>query len=266
MKNRMHSILQRLNRAWSIFQLTRRHFRASRVRENCVYNINGLRRTCIGPSSLSMLLEIVSEDAYGLRQHSRLDSIVDVGANIGVFSLHARSLFPGALILSYEPHPTAYNLLTRNLAGLGIVTTQIAVAGGTGEAWLLPSIDPTASTVVKTMPAEATCSDVAQKVALISLEEVCARLKKAEPGRPSTVRLLKLDCEGSEYAILDSPAVRKFSIIVGELHTCEMGTPDAGLHTLQEKGFEIERWHVFPDGNAGIFWASNRRTQDVAAS
>lgn len=44
------------------------------------------------------------------------DTIVDAGANIGLFALHAARLFPEARLACYEPDPGNFALLQRNLA------------------------------------------------------------------------------------------------------------------------------------------------------
>src|SRR5476649_1482869 len=49
---------------------------------------------------------IFYNDCYGLRKiDGKVDSILDIGGNIGLFSLAARSHFPDARIHSYEPNP-----------------------------------------------------------------------------------------------------------------------------------------------------------------
>jgi FkbM family methyltransferase len=44
------------------------------------------------------------------------ESIVDCGANIGSFSLHAKPHFPNANLDCYEPDPQNFELLTKNMA------------------------------------------------------------------------------------------------------------------------------------------------------
>lgn len=44
-------------------------------------------------------------------------NVVDIGANVGVFSLYIKSQFPNATIHAYEPLPALYELLTKNTQG-----------------------------------------------------------------------------------------------------------------------------------------------------
>jgi predicted RNA methylase len=45
-------------------------------------------------------------------------TILDIGANVGSFSLWANLRWPGSTIYAYEPHPGTCAMLKRNLAGL----------------------------------------------------------------------------------------------------------------------------------------------------
>jgi FkbM family methyltransferase len=47
--------------------------------------------------------------------------ILDCGANIGLFAIHAGLLFPNAKIVCYEPEPKNFELLQKNLEANGIL-------------------------------------------------------------------------------------------------------------------------------------------------
>jgi FkbM family methyltransferase len=46
--------------------------------------------------------------------------VIDVGANLGLFTLGALTTWPTATLYSYEPHPSAFAALTRNLQPFGL--------------------------------------------------------------------------------------------------------------------------------------------------
>lgn len=96
-------MLDKINRSIALIGLTRRYFRARQVPTPCLYYINGVSRTVRGEQALSILIDIVVDDSYGLKRYKHIDSIVDVGANIGIFALHASTLFPMAKVLAYQP-------------------------------------------------------------------------------------------------------------------------------------------------------------------
>lgn len=136
--------------------------------------------------------EIVVDDCYGMFPYARQKTpnvIVDIGANIGMFSKLCSLLFPQADIYAYEPNPDASQWLRQNADGTRIKVIGNPVSNRAGLVHLDISGDSTQSRVVEsgglTLPAVA-ASDVAD-------------------GRP--IDFLKMDCEGSEFAILQDPGL-----------------------------------------------------------
>ncbi|MGB3296359.1 MAG: FkbM family methyltransferase, partial [Phormidesmis sp.] len=260
------NMLSRIQRSLSIRKLTKNYIRAKQVPQHgCTYYINKLSRVVEGDHALSMLLDISVNDTYGLKRFESLESIIDIGANIGIFSLHAASLFPKANILAYEPADQARPYLKKNCEGLNITVFPYAVSNKSGEANLNLDGDLTACYISQTgdenygsESSNSLANDItnhagrSQKCVLITLDEIAKKFEYP-------ISLLKLDCEGSEYDILKSSSLSKFREIVGEFHDCPNGNPDIGLSLLRESGFEINKWDLFPDGKAGIVWASNKR-------
>ncbi len=68
-----------------------------------------------------MLIEIMYNQVYTGMFYSPKpnDLIVDAGANVGVFSLHAFSLCPKVRILAFEPFPQNFKFLVENLEAFG---------------------------------------------------------------------------------------------------------------------------------------------------
>ncbi len=65
--------------------------------------------------------EIYNENVYlkhGLSLPQR-STVVDVGANIGLFSLYIAESYPGASIIAIEPVPQIFEVLEANMAGFG---------------------------------------------------------------------------------------------------------------------------------------------------
>src|SRR5262249_40879020 len=58
------------------------------------------------------LLQVYKE---ALAHLNRCHTFIDLGANIGLTSLHVASLFPDCSILAIEPHPDTYRILRMNL-------------------------------------------------------------------------------------------------------------------------------------------------------
>lgn len=61
--------------------------------------------------------EIVNDDCYYLNKLSLAEDavILDVGANIGLFTLHIKNRYPNSRVFAFEPSPHAYAVLYRNM-------------------------------------------------------------------------------------------------------------------------------------------------------
>ena len=144
--------------------------------------------------------EIILDDCYlrGLPKFESKDiTVLDIGANIGLFSLFMVSRFPAAKIYAYEPMPPNYEYLTesvKRIGATGIISENKAVNNVTGKQMLhyhLKRPYPTAASLVH--------SNGATKV----VEVDCVRLEDIiENCELEKVDLLKLDCEGSEFGII----------------------------------------------------------------
>src|ERR1019366_45957 len=65
--------------------------------------------------------EIFDDDCY-LRHGIELagtPNVIDIGANIGLFSLFVRGRCPGASVYAFEPSPVAYRALKANCEAYG---------------------------------------------------------------------------------------------------------------------------------------------------
>jgi FkbM family methyltransferase len=69
------------------------------------------------PGFIGMILEVMCQRVYTGEFYlpSDGDIIIDAGANVGVFSIHAYSLCPTARIIAYEPFPMNFKYLVENL-------------------------------------------------------------------------------------------------------------------------------------------------------
>ena len=77
--------------------------------------VDGTRIYCIAPTEGQMLYEHIT----GYLEHGSIsvkdgDTIVDVGANIGVLGIKLSNMFNNISILSFEPLPETFNVLKKN--------------------------------------------------------------------------------------------------------------------------------------------------------
>src|ERR1039458_5955086 len=131
---------------------------------------------------------IFYDDCYGLRRiEGAVDSILDVGSNLGFFSLAARSRFPAARIHSYEPNPHIQRYLLSNTGGLSIEVHPEAI--GAAEGWI--ELNTEGGSLFSRAVASPT-GKIRQTALASAIERIGGK-----------VDLLKLDCEGGEWELLE---------------------------------------------------------------
>jgi FkbM family methyltransferase len=139
-----------------------------------------------------------------------LDSlVVDVGANVGVFSLYAARF--ARLVYALEPASSNYSRLVRNTSQVSkIVPLNYACAAHDGRATLDVSGSPVAFSLMTSSTAA-----TQESIDVISLATLFERYKIDQ------CDYLKLDCEGAEFEILwesDSSLLARVRRIVLEYH------------------------------------------------
>lgn len=159
------------------------------------------------------------------------DAVVDVGAHIGSFAVAALERGAG-LLVCLEPEPGSYALLSRNLADdPRALTLQAAAWPEAGSLRLTPGRPGT------TAEASAGAHAEGQAVRAVAFGEVLEAAARHGGGR---VRLVKLDCEGAEWALLER--CRAWGLVeevVGEYHLHGVTrTPEDCGRLLAAHGFE----------------------------
>lgn len=166
-----------------------------------------------GTSDESILAANVEKPEYLFPLELKPHLIFDIGANIGVVTRMLARIYPNAVIHAFEPEPNNFALLKKNTEGMDAVHLhQCAVGDQTGKTVLNFSDDATNHGGFSLHPKG---SDLSKNliVRIESINFICADL-----GAPD---LMKIDTEGSEFAILTSmKAVYANNVkwIAGELH------------------------------------------------
>jgi hypothetical protein len=161
-------------------------------------------------------------------------SIIDCGANIGTFALSAIRQFPDAQIVCYEPDPTNFEILSRNLRLNGL-NSDLKCMGVWSDQCTLYYHAQTAET---------------------------GYVDRLPPGLPINCELpsigcdcwLKLDVEGAEYEVL--PALFELRAyprwISLEIHHF-LRSGDALLSLLRDHGYSLDRTPECPSDCEVIF-------------
>lgn len=186
--------------------------------------------------------------------------LVDVGANIGAYTLLLRSVSP-LPIIAYEPQPFLFQLLKWNVAYNklhDVETRNVACGSRRGEVAF--SIGINGSIVCKTAKAAGRspptkpaplnweqeaqitqAGDAVVNVPMTTLDEDLADV-------PS-VALLKIDCEGFEYEVLQGAAgiiKRHCPQLVLEIHPTQLekfGHSTKKVLDLVTRDYELEFWY-----------------------
>lgn len=164
-------------------------------------------------------------------------TVVDIGCYIGDFSLFVAKNF-GARVISFEPSPDNYEIARGNVERnhLGKIIDLHHLALGNGDPVTLYVRRHGEEIHVTFEPAEGAQP---QQVASINLSQALAKV-----GVGTEITLLKIDCEGFEYSIIEAAEVVDFTpvkAIALEYHYIEGWQQKlaAMRNKLERAGFKV---------------------------
>jgi FkbM family methyltransferase len=169
-----------------------------------------------------------------------LSRVVDIGANVGYFSLFTLAQNAKADVFAYEPMPNNFKLLNQykdQFAQHNFNTFNMAVSGSRGTLSLNYN-KAEEYTTSATLFNNANEPD-SLKVETITLDDVLAE------NQLETIDFLKLDCEGAEYAILYNAQ----DDTLARIHTLSIETHQGPQENenlialcsfLEENGFQVK--------------------------
>jgi FkbM family methyltransferase len=169
----------------------------------------------------------------------RPPAILDLGANVGYFTLFASLRFPGSRIVAFEPDRANADLMRRTLAANGLDCELVEAAASTSDG----EVPFTAGGF--------TLSRIESGGEPVAAVDVLPRLADFD--------LAKVDIEGGEWALLEDARFSEFAprALVLEFHT-HLAPPDADAQgVLVTAGYSIERRLGFGEGH-GLLWALRR--------
>jgi FkbM family methyltransferase len=166
--------------------------------------------------------------------------VIDIGANIGAFSLYAACRPRTKRVLAFEPMNETFKRLVENVtasvAGERIVCIHAAVSSRSGFVQMISGANSMlhrSSEVFEGVP------ESRQAVPAVALGSVF------ESYNVANCALLKLDCEGAEFEILENLPPLYFQRIHSirlEIHQRSDGrTPDELFRFVESQGFTVEK-------------------------
>ncbi len=181
--------------------------------------------------------------AEHLARLGRPPRILDLGANVGLFSAFCRERWPGAHVVSVEPDPENLALLRRTAAGTPEIEVVAACAAAHDG-----SVRFVAGQFAESHVADAGSAEATIEVACVDALRLAA-----------DADLVKIDVEGSEWELLADPRLASIGAhaLVVEWHAqlCPHPDPPAAAHAaLRGAGFAVLGEHR-PVPSNGTVWA-----------
>lgn len=218
------------------------------------FRLRGGETICFsGTPPFQIFQEIWRRQVYtnhGWMKSARPQTIVDIGANIGFFSLYAARKWKQAHVWAYEPAPGNFKLLEENVRSSHgrVLPFACAVTGRQGQIPFFLKSEAGWHSIYKAGAQETVM------VESINLHDVFNFVNQ------NRIDLLKMDCEGAEYDLLEGNAkllsahVRD---IVMEYHESNGFAVSRLLAILEQANFKYllipePRWHT------GMLYARNQ--------
>jgi FkbM family methyltransferase len=188
------------------------------------------------------------DDPYCLRSlnSNEVSKVIDVGANIGFFSILARHYFPEATIDAYEPSESVFPFLAKNLSGLDVNLFRAGVGRNAGCGDVVEGETSLFNTIRFRDHGE---------IPIVSISQAVTRI-----GRE--VDLCKLDCEGAEWEILEDTAfLNQVRYLAIEYHPDPDGHRDIEwlIGRLRGAGFSIKSLRESETSGVGQVFAKKSR-------
>ena len=176
------------------------------------------------------------------------DTVIDIGAHIGLYAMYISQTNKNVKIFSYEPVDENYNLLKENIEINSLDNVKIfnfAVGKTIGKTKIFLKNDQSAHNIYEK-------SEKYEIVNMTTLNKII------EENNFKKISILKLDCEGAEYDIFDNLSDENFEIIEKicfEYHILNNNYEKLDIlkKKLSNKNFRLE---ILPtDDNLGMIFA-----------
>lgn len=218
-----------------------------------------------------IIKEVFGEKCYNFSLAGKKQIVLDIGMNIGIASIYFSNLPSVYHIYAYEPFQQTYqraiqnfslnhdqNKITPHPFGLG-KSNQVLEVDYFEHAKGLMS---TQRNNVETLPSKAS-QFVKEQVELQDIAKIFPPIKERHPDCDI---VLKIDCEGSEYEIMErleeTGLINQVACIIMEWHRINGKYPEMLMELLQRNQFAI---HMIGSSilAAGTIFALNMHKDDV---
>jgi len=190
--------------------------------------------------------EMFSRDDYGLSRVASVHEtpvILDLGANIGAFTVAVAIRFPKAKIFAYEPEEENFKILSKNIElnklQNRVMPHQAAIAGHDGvEKLFLSNFEYGHSLLKEFIVEEKTNETEMLSVSCVTIKSIL------DANRLRYIDLIKMDIEGSEYEVLyglSDELYASIDRIVLEIHEIPGQSREKLKSFLETKGLKVRQ-------------------------
>ena len=194
-----------------------------------------------------IIQEIWVDELYNQEYQIRSgDTVVDLGANQGFFSLYAAS--HGAQVMCYEPEPATFGVLTTNInrndlaskitpvnAAVGDRNGEITIRIPHSDAYCTSGMVSTSTRFIDNLSTHADAHIEEMTVPLVRFGDVLASLKRVD--------LLKIDCEGAELDIMKGATETEMGIVQNiVMETHEAYEEKELFWSIRRHGFAVSEY------------------------
>lgn len=223
-----------------------------------VYNKKQIEITMNSDADQSVFSEIFHEREYKMLEPVIMKAkspIIDIGAHAGMFSIYCSALNPKMQIFAYEPDEDNFSAMKYNLQLNNVknVTAKNVAIGGKIEQRTLYISNDSHNHSLLSAEAAGDFSGEEKLVNVVTFERIL------EQNRLASVSLVKMDCEGAEFEILENLSAEAFAVVENFYVECHRYTYEMNPKKLQDifqkHGFKVEMWSNHYDKRMGFIWA-----------
>lgn len=215
-------------------------------------------RTLAGDRSWGTPIEVMGCDVYRLKETLgtvEAPVFLDIGANIGAFSLALLELYPAARGYAYEPNPATFAMLVdnvrRNRLEDKIALREAAIAGRPIQTTVRLKGDVHDTALVSLLGSFGRpAAEFGDPITITTLSAVVDDIRQP-------IDLVKIDVEGCEYDIIRNTSDetwRTIRALVVEYHPVSGNSWQDLPRILTCAGFRLARHTPAPGTQVGILW------------
>lgn len=169
--------------------------------------INGIELKVASLSNMAVIYEVFIQRIYEVALANDKLIVIDIGMNVGVASLNFANMNSVELVYGYEPFPDTFKETLFNISLNPILSAKIKPFNqGVSDKSCVKTISLFDSGLLSASTIETSDNygKVANKKIEVQLISIIDVLNKVTSVHPNNRILLKIDCEGEEYAIFDA--------------------------------------------------------------